>query len=284
MVGRTETPVVKVRAQANQGKIKVERLLAKLALPTVCQAASCPNLRECDIRKTATFLILGQVCTRRCTFCNIRKGRPERVAADEPARVAQAVAALGLKHAVITSVTRDDLPDGGADHFAKVITAIKAINPETTVEVLVPDFQGDVSALTTVVTARPTVLNHNLETIPRLYPAVRPDADYHRSLALLRQAKTVNPRIHTKSGVMVGLGENEDELVQVFKDLRAAGCEALTIGQYLAPSRHHHPVIEYVAPAQFRRYQDIGLELGFRHVAAGPFVRSSYLAAEMVRD
>ncbi|HHT47679.1 MAG TPA: lipoyl synthase [Firmicutes bacterium] len=275
---------LKVRVQANQGKIKVERLLAKLALPTVCQAAGCPNLMECYSRKTATFLILGQVCTRRCTFCNIRKGRPERVAADEPARVAQAVAALGLKHAVITSVTRDDLPDGGADHFAKVITAIKAINPETTVEVLVPDFQGDVSALTTVVTARPTVLNHNLETIPRLYPAVRPDADYHRSLALLRQAKTVNPRIHTKSGVMVGLGENEDELVQVFKDLRAAGCEALTIGQYLAPSRHHHPVIEYVAPAQFRRYQDIGLELGFRHVAAGPFVRSSYRAAEMVRD
>ncbi|NLY90708.1 MAG: lipoyl synthase [Firmicutes bacterium] len=275
---------LKVTVQSNQGKLKVERLLADLALTTVCKEAGCPNLMECYSRKTATFLILGPLCTRHCTFCNIQKGQPEPPAPDEPDRVAQAVAALALKHAVVTSVTRDDLPDGGAGQFAKVITAIKDLNPETTVEVLVPDFQGDNRALATVVAAGPTVLNHNVETVPRLYPTVRPGADYRRSLALLTQAKKINPRLPTKSGVMVGLGEKEDELIQVFKDLRAAGCEALTIGQYLAPSRHHHPVVEYVPPARFARYKALGLELGFRHVAAGPFVRSSYRAAEMVMD
>lgn len=275
---------LKVLVRSNHDKVKVERLLATLALPTICKEAGCPNLMECYSRKTATFLILGPVCTRHCAFCNIQKGRPDPLAPDEPERVAQAVAALGLKHAVVTSVTRDDLPDGGAEQFAKVITAIKVLNPETTVEVLVPDFQGDGQALATVVAAGPAVINHNVETVPRLYPTVRPGADYRRSLALLTRVKTINRQILTKSGVMVGLGENEDELVQVFKDLRAAGCEALTIGQYLAPSRRHHPVVEYVPPAQFARYKALGLELGFRHVAAGPFVRSSYRAAEMVEN
>lgn len=275
---------LKVIVQANSGKIKVERLLETLALPTVCKEARCPNLMECYSRKTATFLILGQVCTRRCTFCNIEKGQPEPVAPDEPLRVAQAVAALKLRHAVVTSVTRDDLPDGGAEQFARVITAIKALNPDTTVEVLIPDFQGDAQALASVVAAEPAVLNHNVETVPRLYPTVRPGADYQRSLALLAQVKKLNPRIQTKSGLMVGLGEEEDELIQVLKDLRAAGCETLTIGQYLAPSRRHHPVVEYVPPEQFARYQALGHELGFHHVAAGPFVRSSYRAAEMLGD
>lgn len=275
---------LKVTLRSSQEKIAVERLLADLELPTVCKEAGCPNLMECYSRKTATFLILGPVCTRHCTFCNVQKGRPAPPAPDEPRRVARAVAALGLRHAVVTSVTRDDLPDGGAGQFARVITAIKELNPATTVEVLVPDFQGDAQALATVVAAGPVVLNHNVETVPRLYPSVRPGADYRRSLAVLALAKKLNPQIRTKSGVMVGLGEREDELAQVFKDLRAAGCEALTIGQYLAPSHRHHPVVEYVPPTQFARYQALGLELGFRHVAAGPFVRSSYRAAAMVRD
>lgn len=275
---------LKVKIQSTREKIAVERLLDDLALPTVCKEAGCPNLMECYSRKTATFLILGPVCTRHCTFCNVQKGRPTPPAPDEPVRVARAVAALGLQHAVVTSVTRDDLPDGGAGQFARVITAIKELNPATTVEVLVPDFQGDAQALATVVAAGPVVLNHNVETVPRLYPSVRPGADYRRSLAVLALAKKLNPQIRTKSGVMVGLGEREDELAQVFKDLRAAGCEALTIGQYLAPSHRHHPVVEYVPPTQFARYQALGLELGFRHVAAGPFVRSSYRAAAMVRD
>ncbi|HBR28385.1 MAG TPA: lipoyl synthase [Firmicutes bacterium] len=275
---------LKVKVQANQGKNEVEHLLQELALPTVCQEARCPNLMECYSRKTATFLLLGQNCTRHCAFCNIGKGKPQPVAADEPTRVAQAVTTLKLKHMVLTSVTRDDLPDGGAHHFAAVIAAVKSLNPETTVEVLIPDFQGEAQSIAAVVAAEPDVINHNVETVPRLYPAVRPEADYDRSLALLALVKKLAPRILTKSGLMVGLGEKEAELEQVFRDLRASGCEALTVGQYLAPSRHHRPVTAYITPAQFARYEAYGKKLGFRHVAAGPFVRSSYRAAEALLD
>jgi lipoic acid synthetase len=271
---------LKVKVQANQGKKEVEHLLQALALPTVCQEARCPNLMECYSRKTATFLLLGQNCTRHCAFCTISKGQPQPQAADEPLRVAQAVAKLKLKHAVLTSVTRDDLPDGGASHFAAVIAAVKDQNPDTTVEVLIPDFQGDAQAIETVVTAEPDVINHNIETVPRLYPVIRPEANYKRSLALLALVKKLAPRILTKSGLMVGLGEMEAELEQVFRDLRASGCAALTVGQYLPPSRHHRPVTAYITPAQFARYEAYGKKIGFRHVAAGPFVRSSYRAAE----
>lgn len=271
---------LKVKVQANQRKADVEQLLKDLMLPTVCKEARCPNLMECYSRKTATFLILGRNCTRQCRFCNIQKGAPEPLAPDEPERVAQAVATLQLKHVVVTSVTRDDLPDGGAGQFAAVITAVRGVNPDTTVEVLIPDFQGEQTALAQVVAVAPDVLNHNVETVPRLYPTVRPEADYRRSLTLLARVKELNPQVMTKSGVMVGLGETEDELVAVMKDLRAAGCDALTIGQYLAPSRHHHPVVAYITPAQFARYETLGRELGFSHVKAGPFVRSSYRAAE----
>lgn len=275
---------LKVKIQANQGKNDVERLLQELALPTVCKEARCPNLMECYSRKTATFLILGRNCTRRCTFCNIQKGEPEPLAKDEPRRVAEAVAALKLKHAVVTSVTRDDLPDGGAQHFAAVITAIRELSPDSTVEVLIPDFQGEPKALQKVVAAGPDVINHNVETVPRLYPTVRPGADYRRSLILLAEVKELNPHILTKSGIMLGLGEKEEEVVEVMEDLRAVGCGALTIGQYLAPSRHHHRVMAYITPAQFAQYQRRGRELGFRHVTAGPFVRSSYRAAEALSD
>ncbi|MBA2133060.1 lipoyl synthase [Capillibacterium thermochitinicola] len=271
---------LKIKVQANEEKADVEHLLDELALPTVCKEARCPNLMECYSRRTATFLILGRNCTRHCRFCNVQKGQPEPVASDEPARVAQAVARLQLNHVVVTSVTRDDLPDGGAGQFAAVVTAIRRLNPGVTVEVLIPDFRGDPLALQKVLAVKPDVLNHNIETVPRLYPAVRPEADYRRSLTLLARVKEFAPRILTKSGVMVGLGETEDELTAVMKDLRAAGCDALTIGQYLAPSRAHHRVVAYITPAQFARYERIGRELGFRHVAAGPFVRSSYRAAE----
>ncbi len=270
---------LKLKIQASKEKIQVESVLHRLALHTVCTEASCPNLMECYSRKTATFLILGPYCTRRCTFCNVQHNAPLPPAEDEPQRVAEAVAALGLKHAVITSVTRDDLPDGGAGHFAAVIKAVRRFNPGTTVEVLIPDFQGDAGALRKVITAAPEVINHNVETVPRLYPEVRPQADYDRSLQLLQRVKAANPEILTKSGLMVGLGEREEELVRVLKDLRQAGCDLLTIGQYLAPSPRHHAVVEYVPPETFARYRRIGEELGFLHVAAGPFVRSSYQAA-----
>ena len=271
---------LKIKVQANDEKNDVERILGKLALPTVCKEARCPNLMECYGRRTATFLILGRNCTRNCQFCNIQNGQPEPLAPDEPQRVAQAVVTLKLDHVVVTSVTRDDLPDGGAGQFAAVIAAIRRLNPDATVEVLIPDFQGERTALQKVVAAKPDVLNHNVETVPRLYPTVRPEADYHRSLTLLARVKEDNPQILTKSGVMVGLGETEDELIAVMKDLRTAGCEALTIGQYLAPSRYHHRVVAYITPEQFKRYEILGRELGFRHVASGPFVRSSYRAAE----
>jgi lipoic acid synthetase len=275
---------LRIRITAGQHKNEVVELLSRLALHTVCEEANCPNLSECFGRKTATFIILGKVCTRNCTFCNVSKGRVEPVDPAEPLRLAQAVRELGLKHVVVTSVTRDDLPDGGAGHFARVIAAVRELSPEVVIEVLIPDFQGEAAALEQVAAMVPAIINHNVETVPRLYPAVRPMADYRRSLNLFRRVKGFNREIYTKSGMMVGLGETVTEVVRVLEDLREHGCDFLTIGQYLAPSKHHHPVVEYVHPDQFAKYRKIALELGFAYVASGPLVRSSYMAEEALRS
>jgi lipoic acid synthetase len=275
---------LKIKVQSGDEKTAVEAILEQLSLHTVCAEANCPNLMECFNRRTATFMILGRFCTRNCTFCNVEKGTPSQVDGDEPLHVAEAVRELCLKHVVITSVTRDDLADGGAGQFAEVIRAVKNLNQGVVIEVLIPDLQGDYEALKLVTAANPEVINHNVETVPRLYPEVRPMAVYRRSLALLRNVKEIDPKILTKSGIMVGLGETEPEVVEVCQDLRSVGCDLLTIGQYLAPSRKHHPVVEYIHPDIFAKYRQIGLDLGFKHVASGPLVRSSYHADQALKE
>lgn len=271
---------LRVKAHSTQGYEFVEDLLKKFHLNTVCEEAACPNRGECFGRKTATFMILGSVCTRGCTFCNVSKGKAQSVDNDEPEHVAQAVKAMGLKHTVITSVTRDDLPDGGAEHFARVVEAIRRAAPAVTIEVLIPDFKGSADALKRVVDARPAIINHNVETVPGLYPEIRPQADYHRSLTLLERVKDMDPAIYTKSGIMVGLGEKPEEVLEVLSDLRKAKCDFLTIGQYLAPSAKHHPIVEYVHPDQFEYYREKAYDMGFSYVASGPLVRSSYMAEQ----
>jgi len=263
---------------------RVERLLRSLSLHTVCESARCPNLGECFRRGTATFLILGDTCTRSCRFCAVKKGIPLPPDPEEPRRVAEAARTLSLHHVVVTSVTRDDLPDGGAEHFAKTIRAIRECLPQATVEVLVPDFQGSAEALEVVLAARPDVLNHNVETVPRLYSLVRPQADYARSLELLRRTRARYPGVLVKSGLMVGLGETQKEVEAVLWDLKEAGCDVVTIGQYLRPTAWHLPVVAYVPPEVFAHYREYALRLGFRGVASGPFVRSSYRAEEFVRE
>ena len=258
----------------------VRSILARHELHTVCREANCPNARECWHHGTATFMILGDVCTRGCTFCDVMKGQPAATDWTEPARVAEAAFELGLRYVVVTSVDRDDLPDGGAEMFARTIRALKHRLPGAQVEVLIPDFQGDPEALATVLSAEPDVLNHNLETVPRLYTTVRRGAKYEQSLEILRQARRLAPAVTTKSGLMVGLGERMGELVQTMRDIRETGCDLLTIGQYLAPSRDHHPVIKFVTPHTFERLGHYGNALGFRNVFAGPLVRSSYHAHE----
>lgn len=275
---------LKIRVRAGENNREVRDVLQNLSLHTVCEEANCPNQMECFSRRTATFMILGNVCTRNCTFCNVTKGVPQPVDRNEPLRVARAVKALQLKHVVVTSVTRDDLPDGGAGHFARTVRAVRRLNPEAAIEVLIPDFQGDNGALGLVVEAGPEVINHNVETVPRLYPAVRPRAVYRRSLQVLEAVKKMDPTIKTKSGIMVGLGEEEEEVIAVFADLLAAGCDFLTIGQYLAPSRRHHPVVEYVRPEVFARYREIAEKMGFQQVASSPLVRSSYHAGQMLES
>lgn len=262
---------------------RMYRLLARGKLNTVCDWANCPNLGECYREGTATFLILGHVCTRNCAFCAVPGGKPEEPAAGEPAGVARAARELNLRHVVVTSVTRDDLPDGGAGHFARTVREIKKQCPGVTVEVLVPDFGGNTGALKQVVAAEPDVIGHNLETVPSLYPAVRPGAGYRRSLRILGAIKEYNRGIFTKSGLMVGLGEKEAELVPVFRDLREAGCDFLTIGQYLQPTSGHYPVVEYVPPEKFGRYRELALEAGFSRVISAPLARSSYHAHEMLQ-
>ncbi len=265
------------------GNFFTQDLLRELRLETVCENARCPNRPECYARRTATFMILGNVCTRPCGFCSVPRGRPEALEDDEPERVAEAAHRLGLRHVVITSVTRDDLPDGGADHFARCVRAVRA-RTGAAVEVLTPDFLGDTAAIDRVLEARPEVYNHNMETVPRLYKKVRGRADYRRSLDLLDHVKRRSPDTVTKSGLMLGLGETADELLEVLADLRAVRCDTLTLGQYLAPTLKHVPVARYVPPAEFEALAALARSLGFAHVASGPFVRSSYHADEMVGE
>ena len=260
---------------------KIRQLVKANHLATVCQEAMCPNQFECYGKGTATFMILGDHCTRNCRFCAVQHGQLGPPDQDEPQRVAQAVKTMGLRYAVITSVTRDDMPDGGAGHFARTIKAIRALSPDTLVEVLIPDLQGNWDALDTIIAAQPDVLNHNLETIKRLYPTVRPQAVYHRSLELLRQVKERQVTMITKSGMMVGLGETVEELQTAFTDLAHAHCNILTLGQYLQPSKEHLTVKHYLPPEQFDILKQQALHLGFAGVAAGPFVRSSYQAEEL---
>ena len=254
----------------------VRALMRGQALHTVCEEAHCPNIGECWGRKTATFMILGDRCTRACTFCAVHTGRPHGLDTEEPGRVAAAAAALGLRHVVVTSVNRDDLADGGAAIFAAVVEALHGQGQS--VEVLIPDFEGNVAAVDRVAAAGPEIFGHNMETVPRLYHEMRPQADYRRSLDVLARAKQVRSAALTKSGLMVGVGEEPDEVVAVLRDLRAAGCDVVTIGQYLAPGAAYHPVVEYVTPARFADYQAAGEAMGFLAVASAPFVRSSYNA------
>jgi len=283
LVNRRIPEWLTVKAPKRGAYEEMAGFLDSLGLHTVCQSASCPNIGECFSRGTATFMILGNICTRSCGFCGVRHGDPLPLNSDEPRRVAEAASTMGLKYVVVTSVTRDDLPDGGASQFAETIRALGSRIPEAKVEVLIPDFGGDAEALKTVLDAGPFVLNHNVETVPRLYPTVRPTADYQRSLALLETAKKAGASTYTKSGFMVGLGESEDEVLAVLRDLRAMDCDIVTIGQYLRPSKANLPVIEYIPPARFDEYRVVAEGMGFRHVASGPFVRSSYHAAEAAR-
>jgi lipoic acid synthetase len=273
---------LKVRFPGGPSYLRLRQLVQGQRLHTVCEEAHCPNIGECWEQGTATLLLLGDVCTRACGFCAIATGRPTDLDPDEPERVAATVRELGLRHAVLTSVTRDDLPDGGASIFAATIRRIRQLSPACAVEVLIPDLQGNWSALSAIMEAAPAVLNHNLETVPRLYGRVRPKAVYSQSLELLRRAGELEPRVITKSGVMVGLGESADELVDVFQDLRRSGVDVLTVGQYLRPSIWHLPIDRYYAPDEFDSLKQQALGLGFQHVEAGPLVRSSYHAANHV--
>lgn len=281
-VARRHPEWIKVRAPGGDGFAATKRVVKELALHTVCEEAHCPNVAECWGHKTATFMLLGDVCTRNCGYCAVAHGRPVAVDPHEPGRVAEGVARLGLRHVVVTSVDRDDLPDGGAGHFAATAEAIKRRVPECAVEVLTPDFKGNLTALAQVVDSPIDIFNHNTETVPRLYRRARPGGKYERALELLDRAKRRRPRLLTKTGLMLGLGEERGELVAVFRDLAAVGCDILTLGQYLQPSRQHLPVDRYVPPAEFVALREVALGIGFRHVESGPLVRSSYHAWEHV--
>lgn len=281
-MSKIERKPLHLRVRVTQGPNYryVKNILRGLNLHTVCEEAGCPNIYECFESKTATFLILGDTCTRKCRFCLVGGGRPLPPDPGEPLSVAKAVAGMGLKYVVITSVTRDDLEDGGAYIFSETIKQIKANAPNCKVEVLIPDFAGNWEALKLVTDANPDVLNHNIETVPRLYPQVRPVADYIRSLSLLKVAKDTGYTGQTKSGIMVGLGEEKDELIEALSDLRRHDCDIVTIGQYLAPSKDHLPIARYYDPEEFENLKELGYEMGFAHVESGPLVRSSYHAKE----
>jgi len=274
-------PWLKKRIPPYQDLIKIKSIVNETKLHTVCEEARCPNLGECFSRGTATFLILGEICTRDCGFCAVEHGLPVTLNEEEPEKVAYAVKKMGLQYVVITSVTRDDLIDGGASHFAKTIQAIQRLDRKIRVEVLIPDFRGDLSSLKTVLKEGPDVLNHNIETIPKLYHQVRPQADYKRSLDLLKKSKELYPHILTKSGFMLGLGETEEEVIDLLQELREVKCDLLTVGQYLQPRPDRLPVVRYIPPEEFEKYKKIGLEMGFKSVASGPFVRSSFHASQM---
>lgn len=270
---------LKTRLPVGEDFLNIKRLLRSSELHTVCEEASCPNIGECFSQRTATFLILGDVCTRGCRYCNVEKGVPLPLDFDEPARVAIAAKEMGLKHIVVTSVTRDDIPDGGAAVYAMVISHIRRLNPESTIEVLIPDFKGSDDALHIVIRERPEIINHNIETVPRLYKSVRPGAEYERSIRLLRLVSESNYPIAAKAGLMAGLGEQFEEIVEVMKDIRDAGCGILSIGQYLSPTRNHLPVHRYYHPEEFKELKAIGINMGYKHIESGPLVRSSYHAA-----
>ena len=271
---------LRARAPVGDNFHNLKKLARGLGLHTVCESAQCPNIGECWSHKTATFMLLGDICTRRCGFCAVPKGKPQPIDGDEPRRVAEAVAALGLKHAVVTSVNRDDDNLGGARIFAETIREIRERTPDCRVEVLIPDFQGMDEALKVVLEAQPDVLNHNTESVPRLYRVVRSGARYERTLKLLENVKKFSPGMVTKSGVMVGLGETTEELIEVFRDLGGRDVDILTVGQYLRPSRDHLPIARFYTPEEFKNLRDEALRFGFRHVESGPLVRSSYHAHE----
>lgn len=262
---------------------EIEIMMEQLSLNTVCKEAKCPNLGECYKKRTATFMIMGSQCTRNCRFCNVTNGKPQNLDINEPENVAKAVKELGLSHAVITSVTRDDLEDCGASHFAKTIEAVKILNPNTTVEVLIPDLKGVKENLDIVIKANPDVINHNVETVERLYDTVRPEAIYKRSIDVLKYVKEVAPHILTKTGIMVGLSESDEEVFKVMDDVLKVGCDIFTIGQYLRPSNKHIEVYEYITPEKFEEYRVVGVEKGFKYIASSPLVRSSYNAQEAIK-
>ncbi|MFC1703865.1 lipoyl synthase [Candidatus Omnitrophota bacterium] len=269
--------------QGKQIKTQLEHF-KRLQLHTVCESAHCPNIVDCFNSKRATFMILGTVCSRACRFCAVNKGIPQDVDSLEPIHIAEAVRDMHLSHVVVTSVTRDDLPDGGAHQFAKTIEQIRACNPQVVIEVLIPDFKGDLENIQMVVSAKPDIIGHNLETVPRLYSDVRPQADYCRSLRILKSVKDLNHSMYTKSGILLGFGESFEEVVQSMKDLRDVECDIITLGQYLAPSKQHKQVERYVSPGEFQEFKEIGISLGFKSVASGPWVRSSYYAKELFQE
>ena len=275
---------LKKRVPLNKNVQLTKDLLEKKQVNSVCHNAICPNLGECYAKKVATFLVMGTVCTRNCNFCAVTKGTPEPPQADEPQRLAEVVQDLDLQHVVITSVTRDDLHDGGASHFLNCIKAIRDILPDVIIEILTPDFLGNKKAINTLANTQLNIFNHNLETVPRLYPKVRPQANYQRSISLLAQVKSENSSIYTKSGLMVGLGETFAEIEAVLRDLKEVNCDFVTIGQYLQPSSLHLQVEEYIHPETFKKYQLVGEKMGFKNIAAAPFVRSSYNAQEFFHE
>ena len=272
---------IRVRAASSPRFQEIKRILREKNLHSVCEEASCPNIGECFSKGTATFMIMGDLCTRRCPFCDVAHGRPKPLDQDEPRHLGETIAALKLKYVVITSVDRDDLRDGGSQHFVDCIRAVRELSPATKIEILTPDFRGRLDrALEILNTCPPDVMNHNLETVPRLYQQARPGSDYHHSLKLLKDFKAVHPSIPTKSGVMLGLGETDAEILDVMRDLRAHDVDMLTLGQYLQPSQHHHPVMRYVHPDVFKDFERQAKAMGFAHAACGPMVRSSYHADE----
>ncbi|MGO1652213.1 lipoyl synthase [Senegalia sp. (in: firmicutes)] len=271
---------IRTKIQGGSASNQVKSTLGDLSLNTVCDEANCPNRMECFERGTATFMILGRNCTRNCTFCNVTREKPDQVSEIEPEKIGQAVSKLRLKHAVITSVTRDDLKDQGANQFRKVVEEIRKTSPHVSIELLIPDMQGHKDLIDIIINSEPDILNHNVETVPALYDKVRPMAIFDRSIQVLNYVKQVKPHMRTKSGIMLGLGETKDQVVEVLKKLRQVDCDMLTLGQYLQPSTSHIPVVEYIRPEKFEEYEEIAKKMGFKRVASGPLVRSSYYAED----
>ncbi len=281
-MGRRHPDWLKVRIGSGENYVKMKSLLRNAKLHTICEEAKCPNIAECFGSGTAVFLILGDICTRNCKYCNVRHGKPQDLNLDEPDDVAESVKKLGLKYVVITSVTRDDLNDGGASVFSDTVTEVKKLNKECKVEVLIPDFKGDMDALKKVVDSRPSVVNHNIEVVEDLFPIIRPEGDYKTSLKVLKNIKEINRYICSKSGFMVGLGENRDQIIRTLQDLRDVGVDFLTIGQYLQPTRNHAEIKRYYFPEEFNEFKEIASSMGFKHVESGPLVRSSYHAEKAI--